>query len=560
MLFNDRRRNWILGNLAFTTLLLGCTEHIPEAYRFAQQNQVFANGRELNTTVDLLWVVDNSASMDVAQDKLRQGFGDFARKYLKPSWDIRIGVITTDAYLANPAFSTYLNTTISGSSSWYSSYIDGLGASFQNPAWNPSLTDGNGNFTGGVKYGELVPVWGSDYARLLPGVHDGPITGLCFEKMPFFFKGVTDCKKRDSGGNSGATGCLSPNAGNGETGLNQCVNTVQNDTVRSGKAILRTRNDGSMSDSAWTQELIDNFMVNATTGSVGHGSERGLSSIIQFLDDNESSATAFFRRGSIRGIMIVSDEDDQSMEIPASPPAGYTPSSNYACDQAGLVSMNPAANISGANGYCCSTPGCLYGDAGTTCDSKTVDGHTYTPSVCAKSSELIPVATIKSQIDSFFQNLDQEGDGSNPNYFVASIVATNWDSINALQTDRDTNDQAVGTLQTIAADRGDRYIELANSVPGSLTLDISSSNYGLILDRIGQAIIEKLGTFYLDRAPTTKEEMYVAILESDGTQVVIPSDLYEIRGKSIVITNVDFILGLSPSDRILINYQPRSGR
>jgi len=56
----------------------GCTSQIPGSFRFLQQEQKFASQQKINTKIDLLWVVDNSASMDVSQQKLRDGFSGFA--------------------------------------------------------------------------------------------------------------------------------------------------------------------------------------------------------------------------------------------------------------------------------------------------------------------------------------------------------------------------------------------------------------------------------------------------------------------------------------------------
>ena len=86
----------------------GCTQNIPEAYHYQQQEEYFGASAKVNTKIDLLWVIDNSASMDSSQEKLRNGFASFATKYLKPTWDIRLAVITTDTFLANSAFQTYL--------------------------------------------------------------------------------------------------------------------------------------------------------------------------------------------------------------------------------------------------------------------------------------------------------------------------------------------------------------------------------------------------------------------------------------------------------------------
>ena len=226
--------------VAIGALGTGCTGQIPNSFRLAQREETFGSELEVNTKIDLLWVVDNSASMDVSQAKLRQGFSAFADKYMQPTWDIRVAVITTDTYMAHPAFAPYLSSAISGTAGWVSPHVQSRLASFVNPLWNPTLVNlATGAFTFGVRFGELVPVWGPNWARLLPGLHDGPIPGLCSELLPYFLNGATQCAIRDDQTVAqGPAKCLNP--GPGESSTTQCVNTVVNDTVHSGRTIIST--------------------------------------------------------------------------------------------------------------------------------------------------------------------------------------------------------------------------------------------------------------------------------------------------------------------------------
>lgn len=500
---------------------MSCTEQIPEAYRYLQQEERFAVAQRMNTKVDLLFVVDNSASMDATQEKLRNGFASFASQYLKTTWDIQIAVITTDTYLANPVFTSYLARTIPGQA---------------------------------VTYNDLVPAWGANYSTLLADYHDGPITGLCNQTlMPYFYNGVTDCQKRDANIKTGVDGCLGTGLGAGENTLNQCVNTTNNNTVRSGKAILTTKPDSGIDSTTWINQLKNDFMINATTGSVGHGSERGFSSVLQLLDDNEtSSSTAFFRAESLRGIIFISDENDQSMNYPSAPAADFSPAKQYACDEAGIDTLNGAPN----NGYCCSGGTCLYGDSGNTCSPVTVGAYTYTPSVCPDASELIAVSDVKTRLDTFFQELDEVD--TTDSYFITSIVPTTGASIAALQATRTTNDDNAGILKTISVEYGGRYIDLATAVGnGSLTMDISSSDYGVILEEIGNTILTKKGTFQLSRQPTSEEEMNFLIVRADGSNYNIPSNKFTVSGYTISITDLDTVLEIADTDTVLINYQPK---
>ncbi|MEK7689840.1 MAG: hypothetical protein AAB425_02340, partial [Bdellovibrionota bacterium] len=407
-------KSGLIAATAMLPLFLGaCTGQLPGSFRYIQQTESFSTTQEVNTKIDLLFVVDNSASMDVSQEKLRKGFGGFARKYMQPTWDIRAAVITTDTYMANPIFQPYVSTVIPKSAGYKSPYVVSRLSSFRNPAANPSLVNSNtGAFDAGIRYGDLVPAWGPNWAKLLPGLHDGLVTAFCFEIMPYFYKGDTLCATRDQvNAKTGIESCLRPNVAAGESSIRECVNTIQNDTVRSGKAMIETLPHASLGENAkiagtaeyeaWTATLIDQFMINATTGSAGQGSERGLGSMTQFLTDNEtSSETAFFRPTSLRAVIFVSDEEDQTLALPTieASPTGLAPTADYACDQASLIALNGSKVITRTGGYCCSeaSKACTYGLIGTTCAPKTVDDLTYTLSVCANPEKLRPVTEIKS--------------------------------------------------------------------------------------------------------------------------------------------------------------------
>ncbi len=512
---------------------MSCTGQLPGSFRFAQVDQTFSAQQEVNTKIDLLWVVDNSASMDVSQAKLRNGFTGFAKKYMQPTWDIRVAVITTDTYLANPVFNHYLGKTIPQTSGWKSPYILGRLSTFVNPDWNPNLVNlTSGSFDSGVLYGEVVPIWKNNYSRLLPGIHDGPIPAICSELMPYFLKGPTQCATRDDQSKySGPSHCLNPNSSEGETSEVQCVNTIQNNTIHSGSAIISTQPpNGVVADTSWTNLLIQNFMINVSTGTAGHGSERGLASIMQLLDDNEKTETAFFRKNSLRGIIIVSDEEDQSMAIPslsvAASSGDFTPFSNY--------------------------------KSGVDCPTKTTDGLTYAVSTCPDINLLTPVSDIKTKLDQFFLALDGSKT-ENSNYFVANILPIDARAIQTLQASRDLDDQAVGAPKTVAVDRGDRYIALADLVGnGSLNMNIAEEDYSPLLDQLGKTIIEKKSTFYLSRAPTGAEDMIVKVIHKDLSETQVPSEKFAIKGKSIQFLDQKFVLGLSSTDKISINYQPKT--
>ncbi len=497
----------------------GCTGQLPNSFRLAQQVENFTAQSEIkvNTAVDLLWVVDNSASMDVSQDKLRQGFRSFAERYLQATWDIRIAVITTDTYLAHPAFAPYLNQTVTGTKGLKSRYISGRLSNYSNPPNNPTLVNlKTGVFDLGIHIEDLMPAWNWFYARLVPGSHDGPGAALCYEGNSYFFYGTTNCRIRDdANAPRGADHCLNPSAG--EAAVTQCVNTLENDTIHSGKPILNTL----MED---PKTLTDSFLVNVTTGTSGSGSERGFASVLQLLSDNELSETAFFRKGSLRGIFFVTDEDDQSLVIPVNPPSDFSPASDYL----------------------------------THCQKKSVDDYAYTLSSCADPAELVAVADVKASLDRFFRRIDGEETAS-PNYFIASIIPNSGATLAQLQRQRSLDDKAAGNPGDVSVDRGDRYVALGELVGnGSLVREIGEVDYSGILHDLGETVVAQKSVFTMTREPTGSEDMIVSLVHADGTKTVIAASKYSISGKTLTITDSETTLSLRAGDILSINYQPRS--
>jgi|GEM_PF-985147 len=610
--------------LAFVSFS-ACTGQLMDSFRYQQQQLAFTSEVEVNTKIDLLWVVDNSSSMDVSQKALRDKFEGFTRQYLKPYWDIRIAVITTDTYLANPVFSRYVSTTLNGSVGYKSLHLSNSisaavagGATVDNDSRLAKLAAGNvviadspgaggtaGVFSNGLSYGDLFPLLkrGEDYARLLPGMHDGPVPGFCTERSAYFLAednaasyplvAGPQCKVRDFSVNRGPERCLRPGAG--ESSVSQCVNTTLNDTVRSGRAIIETKPpEGTAGDEAWIQSLVDAFAVNISTGSAGGGSERGLGSVLEFVRVNEAegSATRFFRPGATHGIIFLTDEDDQTMPLPdvdsvATGPV-FTPDADYRCDLPSLAASNVVSTdptrdtlaeaqtfVTTTMRYCCAGGSCTLEDKG--CRAKTVDGFTYTPGVCPDETKLLDPTDVKRSLDTFFGGLEAGGESS---YFVVAITPTSAATIDSLQAARFQSDARVGdmpyfralgtgpftyvqnTQQRIrlrAVDEGTRYLALVNEVQnGSLSLDIGEPDYSKLLDSIGLTLVQKKSRFPLNREATSKSDMIVKVMHADGSETVVRADQYEIDGRSVVITDTAFVLSLASTDQIVINYQPNS--
>jgi hypothetical protein len=391
------------------------------------------------------------------------------------------------------------------------------------------------------------------------------VAGLCSSFEPYFLDGENQCSIRDSRAQTGTSDCLSPVGG--ESSVTQCVNTVQNDTVRSGNAIVSTMPPtGTPGDQTWITNITNQLIVNLTTGTSGSGSERGLASVSQFLNDNEAagSPTTFFRAGSLRVIIFISDEDDQSMSYSGvdEANANFSTWTHYQCDSAGLTALNAADAARLPNSFCCAGGGCTFGTDGTTCPAKTIlnnDGsdYTYTISTCPNPTLLIPVSTFKTQFDSFFETLD--GTTSNPNYFVVTVTGLTGDSIQALQTIHNTDDTNAGAPVQVTADRADRYIALGTQVGnGSFSSDITAADYTSVLNNIGNEIAVQKGTFTLQYPATGQAEMIVTIKHGDGSTTVLQNNQYSVSGTTFTITDLNVVLTFKATDSISINYQPSS--
>ncbi len=101
--------------------------------------------------VDILWVVDNSGSMETSQTNLANNFPSFISKFVATGSDFRMAVTTTDAYLApyhkanQPAVFDYKN---------YSLIRDGAGSTHSGVyVIDPSTPDISSVFLKNIKQG-----------------------------------------------------------------------------------------------------------------------------------------------------------------------------------------------------------------------------------------------------------------------------------------------------------------------------------------------------------------------------------------------------------------------
>ena len=219
-----------------------------------------------------------------------------------------------------------------------------------------AINPATGTFTKNVSINGFWPAYGSNWGLLTnSSQHDGPLASLCFEFSSYFFFGESLCYIRDQSPNTGVDHCVNPSGndqyGNPEDSTTQCVNTFMNDTVHSGTPIISTvPPTGTAPDASWTNKLVTNFLTNLSTGSDGSGSERGMSSVLELMRDNEdpstrsASANPLFREGSIRVIVFVSDEDDQSISLDSSDKVDPAPITNPSDVFTGYVTTDTSAS------------------------------------------------------------------------------------------------------------------------------------------------------------------------------------------------------------------------
>lgn len=98
---NQNRAGWHLFVLLFLTVLVaGCSSR-NMSFDLLQTSQGFQqSSAQINNKIDMLWVVDNSGSMDPLQQNLVSNFNQFIVNFQAKGFDYKMAVTTTDAYLA----------------------------------------------------------------------------------------------------------------------------------------------------------------------------------------------------------------------------------------------------------------------------------------------------------------------------------------------------------------------------------------------------------------------------------------------------------------------------
>lgn len=86
--------------LTATTLVVGCSKSADSFSLLADGSSYKQNANYVPRKVDILWVVDNSGSMQSSQANLAANFNSFIQKFIQTDSDFHMAVTTSDAFLA----------------------------------------------------------------------------------------------------------------------------------------------------------------------------------------------------------------------------------------------------------------------------------------------------------------------------------------------------------------------------------------------------------------------------------------------------------------------------
>ncbi|HEY8270652.1 MAG TPA: hypothetical protein VIG33_07160 [Pseudobdellovibrionaceae bacterium] len=89
-------------------LAIGCNKSADSFSLLADASSYKQNAQYIPRKVDILWVIDNSGSMDNSQTRLANSFSAFISKFMTTDSDFHMAVTTSDAFLA-PYDAQYAN-------------------------------------------------------------------------------------------------------------------------------------------------------------------------------------------------------------------------------------------------------------------------------------------------------------------------------------------------------------------------------------------------------------------------------------------------------------------
>lgn len=93
---------FLLAVLA-ATVLTGCGKDTPSFSLLSDGDSFTQGNASFNNQLDILFVVDNSGSMQPYQDNLANNFNSFIQAFVTKGYDFKIAVTSTQAYLSNAA-------------------------------------------------------------------------------------------------------------------------------------------------------------------------------------------------------------------------------------------------------------------------------------------------------------------------------------------------------------------------------------------------------------------------------------------------------------------------
>src|SRR4051812_43560648 len=93
----------MIGAAAACSTLGACAN--PAAFNLDSDTASFQqNAEKVNNKIDILWVVDNSGSMDPFQKNLATNFSSFITNFQQKGFDFQMAVTASDAYLSTDAY------------------------------------------------------------------------------------------------------------------------------------------------------------------------------------------------------------------------------------------------------------------------------------------------------------------------------------------------------------------------------------------------------------------------------------------------------------------------
>lgn len=89
----------VLGSFILLATI-GCAEKDPSFSLYPDANVFYQNASKQDSQIDILWVMDNSGSMESSQQNVANNFQSFIGQFLQKNLDFQIAVTTTDSYKA----------------------------------------------------------------------------------------------------------------------------------------------------------------------------------------------------------------------------------------------------------------------------------------------------------------------------------------------------------------------------------------------------------------------------------------------------------------------------